>query len=438
MARLSDAGSNAADTVANGLTEQVGEFAHRVEALRRRVGSANVDGDLLEALGELDVAHEELRVAEEEMRAQQDQIERLLHGRERSREGLRRVLLGLPVPMLGTDREGRVVDANGAAAALFGRGPQVLVRKPLVTLVADTDRPVVRDAVSRARSVVDSLALSLTLRTGPRGRREVPVTAVLLAAPDERDRLQWVMVPDDGMLDAPGAVASATAFASIADLLRSGQEDEQTVLSEAAVVIERALSAADAVSLTLGDPLAPQRVGSDSRLAQTVDGAQLAAGEGPCHDAFRDRDVVVTADVRTDPRWPRLARRLTEVPVHSVLAVPLEAGADCPGVLNVYAEKREAYGSSAVRLADLMGAAISAVLQDIEERRRLSAYAQQLEEALSSRAVIDQAKGIIMAERGGTPEEAFARLSAMSQRSNIKLREVARLLVEDASGRPGG
>lgn len=438
MARMSDAEENGLDMGPSDLSEQVEDFADRVEALRRRVGSADVDGDLLEALGELDVAHEELRVAEEEMRAQQAHIEELLRRREQSRIGLREALVGLPVPMLGTDRDGSIVDVNGAAAALLGRTAPSLVRKPLVTLVADADRAAVRDGVSKAGSVVDSVTFPLTLQPGRRGRPEIRVTAVLLPATGPADRLQWVMVPDDGTLDEPGAVATATAFASIAELLRAAEGDGQRVLSEAAVVVEHALSAADAVSLTLGDPLEPQRVGSDSQLALTVDGAQLAAGEGPCHDAFRDRDVVVTADVRTDPRWPRLARRLSGVPVHSVLAVPLEAGDDCPGVLNVYAAEREAFGSSTVRLADLMGGAISAVLQDMGERRRLSDYAHQLEQALSSRAVIDQAKGTIMATWGGTPEQAFARLTAISQRSNIKLREVARLLVEDASSRAGG
>ena len=73
---------------------------------------------------------------------------------------------------------------------------------------------------------------------------------------------------------------------------------------------------------------------------------------------------------------------------------------------------------------------MSAGLRTVSERAALNELAENLDRALSSRAVIDQAKGIMMGRYGGSADEAFHRLAALSQRRNVKLRDVARLLVE--------
>ncbi|MFM9735972.1 ANTAR domain-containing protein, partial [Streptomyces niveiscabiei] len=73
---------------------------------------------------------------------------------------------------------------------------------------------------------------------------------------------------------------------------------------------------------------------------------------------------------------------------------------------------------------------VTGVLHNVAEREALHALARNLEVALTSRAVIDQAKGILMARLGVDADEAFARLVTLSSRRNVKVRDLARLVVE--------
>jgi AmiR/NasT family two-component response regulator len=100
------------------------------------------------------------------------------------------------------------------------------------------------------------------------------------------------------------------------------------------------------------------------------------------------------------------------------------------GVLNVYGTDQGAFDEHAVLVGGLVAAAVTAVLQDVEEKLALQTTTGNLEEALRSRAVIEQAKGIVMAHHGGSPDEAFARLVKLSNQHNVKVRDLAGLLVE--------
>jgi GAF domain-containing protein len=118
--------------------------------------------------------------------------------------------------------------------------------------------------------------------------------------------------------------------------------------------------------------------------------------------------------------------------VHSVLALPLMIADRVIGAINAYAYQRDAFAQHAVQLgAQFAGPAAVSVYN-----AQLLASAQErtdrLQRALSSRAVIDQAIGIIRSRSGGSAEEAFERLARMSQSDNIKLNVVAERLVEEA------
>jgi hypothetical protein len=102
------------------------------------------------------------------------------------------------------------------------------------------------------------------------------------------------------------------------------------------------------------------------------------------------------------------------------------------GAMNVYAHAKNAFGPDAVRIGELFArpAAVSVHnAQVLAESQRLAA---QLAEALTSRAVIDQALGIVMSRTGASAEEAFDRLRVMSQSRHVKVAEVSRVLVEEA------
>ena len=163
--------------------------------------------------------------------------------------------------------------------------------------------------------------------------------------------------------------------------------------------------------------------------AQAFDGRQLQAQEGPSVDAYRTRAAVSTPDVTTDPRWPVLARLAGGSPIRGVLAVPLGA-AGPTGVLTLYSPEPHGSGPACRRAAELMAAAVTGVLHNVAECESLQALTANLRYALSSRAVIDQARGILMARLGTDAEGAFAQLVTVSNRRNVKVRDLAQLVVE--------
>ncbi len=181
--------------------------------------------------------------------------------------------------------------------------------------------------------------------------------------------------------------------------------------------------------MIVGSPLEPTGLGSDSTQAQAFDGRQLQAQEGPSFDAFRTGAAVSTTDVTTDPRWPALARLAGTSPIRGVLAVPLGA-AELTGVLGLYSAEPNGFGPAGRRAAELLAAAVSGVLRNVAEGESLRALAANLRCALSSRADIDQAKGVLMARFGVDAEGAFALLVTVSNRLNVKVRVLAALVVE--------
>jgi AmiR/NasT family two-component response regulator len=103
------------------------------------------------------------------------------------------------------------------------------------------------------------------------------------------------------------------------------------------------------------------------------------------------------------------------------------------GVLNVYAESVDLDGEVAREAAELLAATATTVLQEVSMRLELEKVSGHLRTALDSRATIDQAKGIVMARHGCDPDEAFRILVKISSNSNVKLREIAALLVAETS-----
>jgi GAF domain-containing protein len=139
---------------------------------------------------------------------------------------------------------------------------------------------------------------------------------------------------------------------------------------------------------------------------------------------------VFTDDATADVRWPRLARVASGTPVRAVLAIPVADSGRRSGVLNVYGGVIGAFRPEDRRMAELVAAAVTGVLQSVGEREELQKLAANLEVALTSRAEIDQAKGVLMGRLGVSADDAFARLVTVSNRLNIKVRDLAQLVVE--------
>jgi len=162
-----------------------------------------------------------------------------------------------------------------------------------------------------------------------------------------------------------------------------------------------------------------------------IDSAQYETGEGPCLDAFRQNRIFSVEDTRTDPRWPTFAKAAAERGVLSTLSLPLTAGPGAIGALDMYSHAANGFANEDE--AAVFGVQAAIVLSNAQAFWATQQLAADLEVALESRAVIEQAKGIIIGARRCSPDAAFDLLVKQSQFENRKLREIAREVVRNAA-----
>lgn len=164
-------------------------------------------------------------------------------------------------------------------------------------------------------------------------------------------------------------------------------------------------------------------------VAAEVDALQQSFGEGPCLAAVTEGIAYLAGDLADDDRWPIFGPKAVDSGIRSVLAFALPVD-DVPGALNLYARYPQAFGvidrGRGLLLAVMAGMAISSArAHEDDERREANLHA-----ALATREVIGQAQGILMERERIGPSEAFDILRRASQHLNIKLRDVARNLIE--------
>jgi GAF domain-containing protein len=175
----------------------------------------------------------------------------------------------------------------------------------------------------------------------------------------------------------------------------------------------------------------PTTVVSTGQLATDLDERQYERGHGPCLHAARTGELTEIADTRTDRRWPDYTLRAAERGNLSSLSIPLTINEDerVSGALNIYAREPDAFDEDA-RAAGTRFAPYAAIavgnMHAYESARNM---AEHLRTALESRAVIDQAKGILIERYKLTADQAFQALSRASMSSNRKVRDIADELV---------
>jgi hypothetical protein len=227
--------------------------------------------------------------------------------------------------------------------------------------------------------------------------------------------------------DAAQPTLLALAFASIAEQLYDAETYDEVLrrIAEAAVATVRGSYSA---SVTLRDEGEFRTATSTDPSAAGVDEAQYKADQGPTLDAFTA--PVVDAPGFPDDRWPLLGSIPTTYGVESSLSYQLHTteakGTDAgTGSLNIYALTPDAFDQAAQEIGSIMAAHASLAARAVGNRIALQELGDHLQQALLSRDVIGQAKGILMERLKITPDDAFDILKSSSQRLNVKLREVA-------------
>lgn len=154
--------------------------------------------------------------------------------------------------------------------------------------------------------------------------------------------------------------------------------------------------------------------------------------EGPCITCMESRRPTVSGSLGGDDRWPQFGGRVASMGVHSALSLPLIIDDQVVGAINAYAHSRDAFAQHAVDLGSQFAGPAAVSVYNAQLLGRARTMAEQLQRALSSRATIDQAIGILRSRSGASVEEAFDRLVRLSQHHNVKLHVVAERLVEEA------
>lgn len=165
-----------------------------------------------------------------------------------------------------------------------------------------------------------------------------------------------------------------------------------------------------------------------------ADGTQYETGEGPCLQAIRDNRMILLDDLTEESRFPAFTRQVPGFGIRSSLSYPLNVHGRTIGALNLYSRRAGAYDEESRRTGERFAKQAAVALANAQVHDQTVQLVGHLNQAISSRAVIQQAKGILMARQGGTADEAFDILRRASQARNRKLRDIAEDLVRSAAG----
>jgi GAF domain-containing protein len=225
-------------------------------------------------------------------------------------------------------------------------------------------------------------------------------------------------------------------LAGLQDALLNTESVEQ-FLHDLAVLSTRVVADGLCCGMTLrqnGRP--PVTAACTDALASQADDVQYRTGDGPCLHAMRSGERVRIDDMTRHHRWPRFSRQAVSLGIRSSLSLPLFADGVSVGALNWYAREPGAFGLAETRRAEEFAGHASGALTLALRMASCADLNDQLRSSIVSRAVIDQALGVIMATDRCTQDEAFAMLRTVSQNTNVKLRELAATIVTSVSGRP--
>jgi ANTAR domain/GAF domain len=232
-------------------------------------------------------------------------------------------------------------------------------------------------------------------------------------------------------LEANPATGLASAFATLAQYLYAAESVDE-VLQRIAETAVNTVAGCEMASITLRAQGAYHTAATTDVTASAVDQAQYDTEEGPSLDAVEA--PLVYAQSFPDARWPALGSRPAELGALSAASFSLTSArlgsAGVEGALNAYGTEPEAYSDEAQQIGLILAAHASTAAGAVRERATAQHLAEDLEQALSSRDVIGQAKGILMERLKITPEDAFDLLRLTSNRLNKKLSLLAAALAE--------
>lgn len=168
--------------------------------------------------------------------------------------------------------------------------------------------------------------------------------------------------------------------------------------------------------------------GTDDR-AVAVEEQQVDVAEGPCYDAHRSGDTVTSADLTAEDRWAQYTRIALQQGCYSVAGIPLRAGNTPMGALNLYRYRPAEWTAGDLGIARVLSDMAAGYIVNARTLSASQLLASQLQQALHSRIIIEQAKGILAERTGQTVGEAFNTMRAFARNGGHKLHDVAHDIV---------
>ena len=203
------------------------------------------------------------------------------------------------------------------------------------------------------------------------------------------------------------------------------------LLQSLILLARHAVADCESVSITVAEEGRYRTSNSSGPAALAIDEAQYRDNGGPCLEAIRSKRQLEVAPEEFDGRWPGVQEAAREAGVAGVLSTPLVRSPqdDALGALNIYAREGGRFRPGDRRTAELIGEQAVILVSRALALASSNQRVEELRNAVATREIIGEAKGILMATQNCTRDEAFDILRRASQRENRKLREMAEDLV---------
>lgn len=222
------------------------------------------------------------------------------------------------------------------------------------------------------------------------------------------------------------SVELAESLGDIARVLLA-QRSLQYTLEQIVTEALRLIGPAEHAGIDLVHKKEIEAIAPSSTVAERVDEIQVDVGQGPCLDALRRHEVYRTGNLRHEARWPDFARLASEeTGVQSIMGFRLWVEDDTLSALDIYSTEPDAFDDDTEAVGSVLAAHAAIAWSSARKE-------EQLEDALRTRDVIGQAKGMLMLHYGVDEDRAFDMLAGASQRANVKLRDLAHRFVHEGA-----
>lgn len=231
-----------------------------------------------------------------------------------------------------------------------------------------------------------------------------------------------------------GRLSVEAAFAELRDQLLGDTSLTET-LQQVTALTKQVVPEATEVSITLVDRDRARTAAFTGSVAVQLDERQYETGFGPCLGAATSGQTIRTRAEDPDNPYPEFARACRRSGMQHTLSVAMPVPGRVVGAMNLYGAGPKPFSDEAENTVGIFAGYAAVTLANAALYTDAVDLASQLRIAMESRSIIEQAKGVVMAQNGCSADEAFVMLARLSQTRNVKLRELAQDVVQRANSR---